>query len=313
MRTPRPVPERLASHPFSRAEALRLVGRGELAGPSYRLITRGAYWLAGEDLSHGRSIQAFRAVLPEAAVLRGLSAAWAFGIRMAGPDDPVEVVMNHHRRVRGRTGLTVSGETVPPHEVISTPLGPATTPERTAFDLCRRLPIGEAVAAADALLRAGNLPSEALLRTIDEHPRVKGRREALTAAHLTDPRAESPRESLLRVALIQAGLPPPVPLGRGDGPGSPGGTSRSGLARPTRRDGVRRRPPPRATAAQPGPGPAQPAAPPRVDRVPGGCRPVVPPGPFRRPGRVGAPGARAAGRSGVTRMRRGGWVPSVGR
>jgi hypothetical protein len=211
MRTPRPVPERLASHPFSRAEALRLVGRGELAGPSYRLITRGAYWLAGEDLSHGRSIQAFRAVLPEAAVLRGLSAAWAFGIRMAGPDDPVEVVMDHQRRVRGRTGLIVSGETVPLHEVVSTPLGPATTPERTAFDLCRRLPIGEAVAAADALLRAGNLPSEALLRTIDEHPRVKGRREALTAAHLTDPRAESPRESLLRVALIQAGLPPPVP------------------------------------------------------------------------------------------------------
>lgn len=211
MRTPRPVPDRLASHPFSRDEALALIGRGELAGPSYRLITRGAYWLAGEEMTHGRSIQAFRAVLPEQAVLRGLSAAWALGVRLAGPDDPVEVVMSHRERVRGRAGLTVSGERVPADEVVDTDLGPATRHPRTAFDLARRLPLADAVAVVDALLRAGQLPPDALLETLDRHTGTRGRRQALVVAGLVDPRAESPRESLLRVALVQAGLPAPTP------------------------------------------------------------------------------------------------------
>ena len=187
------------------------IGRGTLTGPSYRRLTRGAYVVAGTEISHGRMVQAMRTVLPQEAVLRGWSAAWALGVRWAGAADPVEVALAHTRRVRRRSGLLVTGEVLHPSEVVGTDLGPATSPARTAFDLARRLPEDQAVAAMDALLRAAGALADEVFTVAQRHLRSSGRSRALAAARLADPRSESPRESLLRLAVVRAGLPAPVP------------------------------------------------------------------------------------------------------
>jgi Protein of unknown function (DUF559) len=205
------VPADLALAPFHRSLALEKLGRRTLEGPSYRRLTRGAYWTAVEPLDHGRLIEGLRAVLPDDAVLRGVSAAWAHGVSWAGIADPVEVALAHQRRVRPRAGLLVSGEQLEPDEIVPTGYGASTSVARTAFDLARRLPLPRAVAAMDALLRVGPGLTAEVERVVEAHPRARGRRQVIRALALADPRAESPRESMLRVALIGAGLPAPVP------------------------------------------------------------------------------------------------------
>lgn len=205
------MPAELAAAPFSGSAVRSLVGRKALAGPAYQRLTRGAYWIAGEEVTHGRRIQAMLAVLPEEAALRGLSAAWRWGLRWATADDPVEVALPHRRRVRSREGLLVTGESLDPDELSRHNGVRLTTVARTAFDLARRLPLEQAVAAVDALLRAGEVQPDAVLEIAERHGRASGRRQVVEALRLCDPRAESPRESLLRLAVARAGLPAPVP------------------------------------------------------------------------------------------------------
>lgn len=209
MRRPRPVPPTLAVAPFAGSQAA--VGRGTLAGPGYQRLARGAYWVADGTVTHGRMVQAMLAVLPEETVLRGWSAAWMWGLRWAEQGDPVEVVLPHGRRVRSRAGLLVSGETLDPADVVTRNGMRVTSPARTAYDLARRLPQDQAVAVVDALLRIGAVGPEQVVELARRSPRARGRRQALAVAGLADPRAESPRESLLRLAVHRAGLPAPVP------------------------------------------------------------------------------------------------------
>jgi hypothetical protein len=103
-----------------------------LRGPGYRRLGRGAYWLAGAPVTHGRRIQAFRQVLPPDAVLGGLSAAWAWGLRWAQDHRPVEVLPPHEERVRSRAGLRVRGDRLAADEIANGALGLATVPARTA-------------------------------------------------------------------------------------------------------------------------------------------------------------------------------------
>jgi hypothetical protein len=190
MRPSRPIPPALSAAPFSARIATRSIGRGTLTGPSYRRLTRGAYAVAGTDISHGRMVQAMRTVLPADAVLRGWSAAWALGVRWAAAADPVEVALPHGRRVRRRSGLLVTGEVLHASEVVGTDLGLAASPARTAFDLARRLPDDQAVAAMDALLRACGALADEVVTVAQRHPRSSGRSRALAAARLADPRSE---------------------------------------------------------------------------------------------------------------------------
>lgn len=83
---------------------------------------------------------------------------------------------------------------------------PATTPDRTWRDLGTMLDVPHLVAAGDALLRSGM----ARVTDLDRQSASRGirsREKLRTALLLLDPRSESPQESLLRVALVRAGLP----------------------------------------------------------------------------------------------------------
>lgn len=80
-----------------------------------------------------------------------------------------------------------------------------TTLDQTLADVAMTAPIRTSLPVLDAGLRAGASPV-AVERAIGA--RAPGRRRALCALRLADPRAESPLESLLRLLLVEAGLPP---------------------------------------------------------------------------------------------------------
>ena len=61
----------------------------------------------------------------------------------------------------------------------------------------------------DALARATGFKVDDVLRVAKCHPRSPGLRELETALDLVDPGAQSPRESYLRLLLIDAGFPRP--------------------------------------------------------------------------------------------------------
>jgi very-short-patch-repair endonuclease len=87
-----------------------------------------------------------------------------------------------------------------------------TTPERTWCDLGAMLTLPELVAAGDKLI-ARRLPQtsrENLEREVARYKSRRGIRKLRQALTLLSDRAESPRESLLRVAIVLAGLPEPA-------------------------------------------------------------------------------------------------------
>lgn len=95
-----------------------------------------------------------------------------------------------------------------------------TTPERTAFDIGRGGALHSAVARLDALAAATGFKVDDVLHIARRHPRSPGLRRLETALELVDAGAQSPRESYLRLLLIEAGFPRPqtqIPVLGADG------------------------------------------------------------------------------------------------
>ncbi|BCI54905.1 hypothetical protein NIIDNTM18_41830 [Mycolicibacterium litorale] len=84
-----------------------------------------------------------------------------------------------------------------------------TAPHRTAFDLARHLPRDGAVTHLDALAQATGVTAAEALSLAARYPRARGLRRARIALDLMDGGAESPKETWLRLLLIDAGLPRP--------------------------------------------------------------------------------------------------------
>lgn len=77
-----------------------------------------------------------------------------------------------------------------------------------------------AVVRLDALARATGFKVDDVVRIAKAHPRTPGLRRLEAALDLVDPGAQSPRESYLRLLLIDAGLPRPqtqIPVLGADG------------------------------------------------------------------------------------------------
>ncbi|VBA43110.1 hypothetical protein LAUMK13_04370 [Mycobacterium innocens] len=84
-----------------------------------------------------------------------------------------------------------------------------TTLARTAFDLARQLAIREAVARLDALKRATPFSIEDVLLIARQHPGARGLRQLRAVLARVDPGAASPKETWLRLLLVDAGFPAP--------------------------------------------------------------------------------------------------------
>lgn len=96
---------------------------------------------------------------------------------------------------------------------------PVTTPERTWLDMAELLSVDELVALGDNCVRVPQADLEGrdtphcdisdLQRMIDRHKGKRGIRKAKEAIKLIRVGADSPQESLLRLAIVRAGLPEP--------------------------------------------------------------------------------------------------------
>ena len=200
----------MLSGPFRGSVAVEtgLVTKNQLAGRSYRRLFPDVY--APCDLAVDlklRSRAAYLLVADGGGVLAGYSAALLHGADCAPLRAPAEVLVSgtcrRHPGLAVRYGPTVGDEIT---EVSGCRV---TSPLRTAWDLCRRLDRTEAVVALDALARAGRFsPDDLLARRLGE-PGARGCRRLDVIVAASDPRAESPPETRLRLALIEAGLPTP--------------------------------------------------------------------------------------------------------
>nr|WP_025735528.1 hypothetical protein [Mycobacterium genavense] len=140
-------------------------------------------------------------------VLAGLAAAALHGSRWIDDDEPVELIW---RNPHPPAGVLTRNSRIAPDEVTTVAGLPVTSVARTAFDLARQLPRGEAVARIDALMRATPFSSEDVLRPAKRYRGARGLRRLRAALPLVDPGAASPKETWLRLLLIDAGLPCPT-------------------------------------------------------------------------------------------------------
>jgi very-short-patch-repair endonuclease len=182
-----------------------------LESGAWQRVLRGTYARgpSGRGL-HLRAAAAAR-LLPPHAVVADRCLLWLLGIDVLPPGPPVlEVVvprgavLPRHQDVRARIALVPAGDVAR--------LGPhglrCLRPARAVADLVRLLPMVEAVVVADAAWRGGVCDADALRDELVTHEGLRGVVQARRVLALADPRAESPPETRLRLALCSAGLAP---------------------------------------------------------------------------------------------------------
>lgn len=139
-------------------------------------------------------------------VVAGFSAAALHGSKWVDDRRPVELIHdNHHRAV----GIQLHRDLVEADEVEMIGDVVVTSPTRTALDLGCWYPKMTAVAGIDALAAATEIKAADVELLARRYPGRRGIARARLAIELFDPGAQSPKESWLRVVLIQAGLPRP--------------------------------------------------------------------------------------------------------
>jgi Protein of unknown function (DUF559) len=140
-------------------------------------------------------------------VLAGLAAAAWHGSDWIDDDVPVELIWrNPHPPI----GIVTRNQRIRDDEVTRVAGLPVTTVVRTAYDLGRLLPRGVAIARLDALARASPFSIEDVRLLIRRRTGARGLRQLRAALPLVDGGAASPKETWLRLLLIDAGLPAPT-------------------------------------------------------------------------------------------------------
>jgi very-short-patch-repair endonuclease len=139
-------------------------------------------------------------------VLAGPTAAAWLGSKWVDERLPVELIWSNARPPRQ---IHTRDVTLSPHEIAVVAGLPVTTPQRTAFDIARCKPIGTAVARIDALLQATDVKVEEVQAIAAQHRGARGLRQLETVLDLVDGGSQSPKETWLRLLLIQANLPRP--------------------------------------------------------------------------------------------------------
>jgi very-short-patch-repair endonuclease len=139
-------------------------------------------------------------------VIAGRAAAALHGALWVDADTPIEMIW---RSGRPPSGIVVRNERIEADEIAVVHEVPVTSPARTALDLARHLPRDAAVRHLDALARATGVTACDALSLAERYPRARGLRRSEVALDLMDSGAQSPKETWLRLVLIDAGLPAP--------------------------------------------------------------------------------------------------------
>jgi hypothetical protein len=139
-------------------------------------------------------------------VVAGFAAAALHGSKWA---DDVHVVELIHDNRRSPPGIQTHRDRIDEDEIDLVAGTPVTSPARTALDFGCWYPTMTAVAGIDSLARAIEVKPGDVELLVHRYARRKGIARARQAVDLFDSGAQSPKESWLRVVLIQAGLPRP--------------------------------------------------------------------------------------------------------
>jgi hypothetical protein len=137
----------------------------------------------------------------------GLAAAALHGSNWIDDDEHVELIW---RNPHPPAGIITRSQQLDDDEITRVARVPVTTPARTAYDLGRLLPRRGAVARLDALKRSSPFSVEDVLLLAKRYHGARGLRQLRAVLPLVDGGAASPKETWLRLLLINAGLPTPT-------------------------------------------------------------------------------------------------------
>jgi hypothetical protein len=207
-----------------------------IVGPHCQHFAMAEIFIGSEALAHGKLTEfglrrRYRAVYPDVytpkrhelslrdrtvgawlwsrrrAVIAGAAASALHGAGWVDHDSAVELIWANTRPPHG---VIAREERFAEDEITAVAGLPVTTPARTAFDLGRHLPRHQAVARLDALMRAAPFSVEDVLLLAKRYQGARGLRRLRVALPLVDAGAQSPKESWLRLLLVDAGLPAPT-------------------------------------------------------------------------------------------------------
>lgn len=154
--------------------------------------------------------EALRLALPELIAFSGETSVQLWeGVSGSGECLEVTIAVGAHpvRRagVRARRRELLAGDVIDVHGL------PVTSPQRTFVDIAERVSVPLLVAVGDDFLRRRLCTRMDIAAVMARSAGQRGVRAAKRAAELLDARAESPRESLTRALIVEAGLPAPTP------------------------------------------------------------------------------------------------------
>lgn len=192
----------------SHAVAAGLLSGQQLRTNGYRRLIHGVYADPSLPMDHRLRCRGVALLLPPGVAIGGLSAADWYGAPVAGTQDPVTVVRPPEVEWKGPRGVRVHRSRLHASDLHSLDDVPVTSPLRTAWDTAALEPAGTAVAALDAMVRSGTVSTFHLTAMAADGAGRWGVTRVRRAVGLVDPRAESPPESRVRVALVVAGLQP---------------------------------------------------------------------------------------------------------
>lgn len=139
-------------------------------------------------------------------VVAGFAAAALHGSKWVDNAQVVELI---HDNGRSPPGIRTHRDRIEEDEIDLFAGMPVTSPVRTALDFGCWYPTMTAVAAIDALGGATEIKAADIELLAHRYARRRGIARARDAVDLFDAGAQSPKESWLRIVLIQAGLPRP--------------------------------------------------------------------------------------------------------
>lgn len=208
-------------YPFTRAMALPLgitIRRLEraLGNRELRRVLRGVYIRNDVPDTQDLRVRAAALVMPRHHVLCDRTAAWVHGVdvfqlRELDVLPPLDTYALRGSSRSSRAEYGGGQRDLRPEDICEIDGVRVTTPLRTCMDLACRRPRWRALAAIDAFMRVHGVTLEEMRRLLPRYFRRRGVVQLRQLIPLGDPRAESSRESRMRLAIVDAGLPRPQP------------------------------------------------------------------------------------------------------
>jgi hypothetical protein len=204
------VPHGPTALPFRWTRASRDVPRHLTESPSLRRVTRGVYAPAEDVDDFAVRCRGLSLVIPPGAALSHTTAAQLMGAPLPlSVADRLHVSVPREFEAPQRNGVYGHQVALPPDHLVRWREFAITTPARTFVDLGGQLDVANLVAVGDFLLAEGRLSLSGIRTMADWAAGRRGVKRARLAMDLLDPGSASRPESLIRVWVVQAGLPPP--------------------------------------------------------------------------------------------------------